>query len=167
MKSLRIAFGCQARVGKSEATGYLIKKFGGIELTFANPLYEILHFSQEICNFPKIKDREFLQYIGTDWARKKDPDVWVKCLSRKLDSIDPKTNIFISDVRFPNEFSMLKERGFIMVKIVRSFEDSEFRAHKSENALLNCKDWDYEIDNNSSLENLYSSLNSIVKLQRF
>jgi hypothetical protein len=159
-RGLRIAFGCKAGTGKSESVKYLIQKYGGTELSFAKPLYEILHFSQEKCGFPIEKDRKFLQYIGT-WARKKDPNVWVRLLCEKLEEIPKEENIFVSDVRFPNEFNALKHKGFTMVLINRDISNEPWRNHLSENQEL--KSWDFTINNNFSLEDLHYELNKICE----
>ena len=45
MSSLRIAFGCQARVGKDTACNYLREKYGGSVHHFSDPLYLYSHIS--------------------------------------------------------------------------------------------------------------------------
>lgn len=164
-KGLRIAFGCKARTGKSESVKYLIGKYGGTELTFAKPLYDILHFSQEKCGFPIEKDRNFLQYIGTNWAREKDPNVWVRLLCEKLEKIPEEENVFVSDVRFPNEFSVLKQLGFKLVLLNRDVSNDDWRQHSSENQKL--ESWDFTINNNFSLDHLHHELDNLVVLTKF
>lgn len=155
---MKIAFGCKAGSGKSTAVHYLINKYGGVEKSFASPLYDILYYAQKTCNFPIEKDRKFLQYIGTEWARAKDDNVWVNILLRTIS--DENGNIFISDVRFKNEFDSLKDAGFIMILIERETRIS--LSHISENSLNEETGWDYIIKNNSSLENLYECLDKII-----
>ena len=170
----RIGFGFEARVGKDTAVDYLIKKHGGIRISFAAPIYEILEYAQGICDFEKIKDREFLQYIGTEWARKKDPDVWVNVARRRIEQMPPDTPIFISDVRFPNEMAMLKSLGFVLVNITRDPEarlaafNSEntqtigSTTHASETALRGYDDaWNMKIVNNGRLEEFYTALDQL------
>lgn len=170
MNSLRIAFGFCARSGKSTATKYLVENYGGIEKSFAGPLYEILYFAQDICQFPQEKDRQFLQYIGTDWARKKDEDVWVNRLINDIRSHPPQENIFVSDLRFPNEFYTLRKNGFKTVLLLRDTEcDKTFgsgsKQHDSETAMnvIDNSEWDFVIDNNFSLNNFYSDIDGIVQ----
>lgn len=169
-KTLRIAFGCQARTGKSTAVSYLIDHGGGVELSFAGPLYDIMKFAQKTCDFPEEKDRTFLQYVGTEWARAKDPDVWVKALLRKADSFR-NLNIFVSDVRFPNELEALKKAGFKTVRLLRddATGDKTFgsgsRSHASETAMdtTPLSAWNYVIKNNGSLNEFYRQLDDLVK----
>ena len=164
-RGLRIAFGCKAGTGKSESVKYLIQKYGGTELSFAKPLYEILHFSQEKCGFPIEKDRNFLQYIGTNWAREKDPNVWIRLLCEKLEKIPEEENVFVSDVRFPNEFSVLKQLGFKLVLLNRDVSNDDWRQHSSENQKLEL--WDFTINNNFSLDHLHHELDNLVVLTKF
>ena len=145
VKGLRIAFGCQARVGKSTGVQYLIQNYGGSELSFARPLYEILYFAQKKCGFDLQKDRKFLQWVGTQWAREKEPDIWVNCLLRELKT-SHEENIYVSDIRFPNELEALKKEGFTCVRIIRnnSTTESSTSTHVSETSLtgLPLTEWD-------------------------
>lgn len=164
---MKIAFGYKMRVGKDTAVNYLCQKLGGKQISFTSPLYDILYYAQNICGFPKHKDRQFLQYIGTEWARNKDPNVWIKLA---LEQAKDKENVFISDLRFPNEFESLKKNGWICVKILRNYsEDSEgigngSHNHISETALDGLLDehWDYILYNNGNLDEFYTQLDKLV-----
>ena len=64
-----LAFGSQARTGKDTACKYLVEKYGGTIYHFSDPLYQILHYAQEICGFDKKKDVKFcieLKIDGTE-----------------------------------------------------------------------------------------------------
>lgn len=166
---LRIAFGCQAQVGKDTAVEYLIRAHGGIKLSFAEPLYDIMKYAQGRCGIEVKKDREFLQWVGTEWARKRDPDLWVKCFVTRLKKIPTGTNVFVSDLRFPNEFKALKEAGFTCVRILRDPRlrhhlHPEAQKHKSENALLDAS-WDKIIKNNAGKDTFYEKLNCLISKQ--
>lgn len=171
INGIRLAFGCQARVGKTTAVNYLISRYGGVEKFFAEPLYSILHYAQDICGFKKEKDREFLQYIGTEWARKRNPCVWVDALLKETDKLPEISNIYISDLRYPNELTTIKKAGYKTVRIIRSeaINDMSFgsgsRVHESEIALLNTpsSEWDYIIYNDGTLEELYYNLDKLIK----
>lgn len=158
---MRIAFGYKAGSGKSTAVKYLISKYGGIEKSFAEPLYKILYYAQEICHFQKEKDRQFLQYIGTEWARKKEKNIWVNLL---LESIMYENgNIFISDLRFRNEFDIIDKKGFVTVLIIR--DNIQQLDHESENSLDGDDvKWNYIIRNNGTLEEFYGKLDKLVAI---
>lgn len=165
MTKLKIAFGYKMGVGKDEAVSYLTRKFGGKKVSFADPLYKIMSYAQLVCGFPVKKDRKFLQFVGTDWAREQDPDVWVNIAMKGLDTTK---NLYISDLRFPNEFRKLKQNNWKCVKIVREHnkerEGSGNNLHTSEKLLDMVEDesWDYIIENNGCLEEFYQKLDNLV-----
>jgi hypothetical protein len=158
---MRIAFGYKAGSGKSTAVKYLIEKYGGIEKSFAEPLYKILHYAQDVCHFEKTKDRQFLQYIGTEWARKKNDSVWINLLLESI--LFENGNIFISDLRFRNEFNVIDKKGFVTVLIIR--DASQQLNHESENSLDGDDvKWNYIIRNNGTLEEFYEKLDRLVAI---
>jgi hypothetical protein len=165
---VKIAFGYKRRVGKDTSCDYLVQKYGGMKLSFAEPLYKILNFSQLTCNFKETKDRKFLQFVGTEWARSINENVWVDLLINKLKSYseesESKTNIFVSDLRFKNEFRILKKHGFICVQVKnKKVEDCSdgYENHQSDYDLDNIIEWDYTINNIGSVEDLYVCLDQM------
>lgn len=60
--------------------------------------------------------RRILELLGTEGFRTVDPDVWVKYLCRNV--VDPHLRsgerVVIPDLRFPNEFRAVRERGGIV-----------------------------------------------------
>lgn len=162
---IKIAFGYKMGVGKDEACSYLVKKYGGDKISFASPLYDIQRYAQRICGFEEQKDRRFLQFIGTEWARKKNPDVWLDLAIKKSNS---EGNFFISDLRFANELYGLKKDGWVCVNISRPKHSEErigtgTATHDSEIALDNIRtdDWDYLLKNDGSLEDFHTKLDSL------
>lgn len=160
---MKIAFAGKAGSGKSSACNYLVDKYGGVEKSFAEPLYDILYYAQRTLHFKKEKDRKFLQYIGTDWARSKDENVWVNLL---LESCNNSQNIFISDLRFKNELVALKEKGFIIILIVRddNSQNDDYKKHISENDLNECIHlMNFIIKNDDTIEKFYENLDYIIQ----
>jgi hypothetical protein len=167
---VKIAFGHKMGVGKDTACSHLINKYGGKHLSFAMPLYDIQRYAQQKCGFLEEKDRQFLQYIGTEWARNKDPDVWVRLA---LQDHMQDENIFLSDLRFKNEFYALKKDGWFCVKIVRPQENQENQVqnrkgtgrndHESETSLdaIDDKEWNYIIYNDKSIQDFYNNLDNL------
>ena len=157
---VKIAFGSKMRVGKDAAVNHLCEEHGGIHLSFASPLYDVLDDTQAYFNLPRCKDREFLRMIG-DWARRKNPDVFVDLLLDELTNNHP--NIFVSDVRYMNEFEALKKEGFYMVKIVRPCESERPEEHLSETSLdvLPEEEWNAVVVNDGSLQEYHCKLDSL------
>lgn len=158
---MRLAFGYKSRVGKDTCVEYLISKYGGKKVSFASPLYNILHYAQRACGFPEQKDRKFLQYVGTEWARNQCNNVWLDKVSETLKA-DSTTNMYISDLRFLNEFESLRRQNVTLIRIdsKRALIDD----HESSTSLdsVDADRWDYIVENSSSLQDLYTSLDSIV-----
>jgi len=160
--ALRIAFGCQARVGKDAAADYMAAKHTGTILRFADPLKDIMAYAQQRCGFEYAKDPRFLQMVGTDWARHRDPDVWVKLLIAKV--VNRDDNYFVSDLRFRNEAEALKRAGFVCVRVKR--EDRTIdrdQTHSSEIDLVDWDGWDHVIENDNTLDEFYAKLNKLVR----
>ena len=168
-KIVRLAFGCQARVGKDASCFYLQQKYPRSKtISFAKPLYDIQHFAQERCGFKKDKDRRFLQWVGSEWARQQDPDVWTDIARNEIHQTPSDMSIFVSDVRFPNELRMLQEEGFKTVRIVRDTNhtlDKSQQLHTSETSLVDVslQDWDYVVYNNGTLDDLRFKLDQLAK----
>lgn len=158
--ALKIAFGHRAQTGKDTACSVL-KNSGAVQLSFAQPLYDLLHHCQRSLGFPEEKDREFLQFVGTEWARKKDSDVWARLLAEKVKRLEAEGAecICVSDLRFPNEASMLKKLGFTLIKVDRP--KVPFMNHASETALDSFKDWDYYMTNDKTLQDFKMAVISL------
>lgn len=162
---MKIAFAGRMGVGKDEAVSYLIRRYGGTKISFATPLYDIMHYAQKRCGFNVEKDRKFLQYIGTDWARARDPDVWINLA---LKSVPNEGHCYISDLRFVNELETLKMNGWTCVKIVRGRQKerqgSGSSIHSSETNLDNISEtyWSSIIYNDKTLTEFYSKLDHIM-----
>ena len=165
--SLKIAFGGNMGSGKDHAGNYLKTKYGGSCVSFAGPIYDILHYAQDRCKIVRHKDRRFLQLVGTEWGRSIDPSLWIDLL---LSSTETEgENYFVTDLRFENEFYTLKNKSWICIKIVRESDSSErvgtgSLGHSSELSLKNIpsKCWDYTIYNNGSVEEFENKLDQIL-----
>lgn len=91
--------------------------------------------------------RDIMQFVGTDVFRKLKPDIWVDATLNKI--AKEKSNLaIITDCRFPNEVSSIKQAGGKVVRLTRAPFVSD---HISENILNKDNyDWsnfDYIIDN--------------------
>lgn len=155
---MKIAFSFKMRSGKDTCVDYLIEKYGGRKITFAKPLYDALYKVQDIFNLPQEKDRPFLQMVG-DWAREKDDNIFVNLALK--DSFTG--NKFCNDLRFLIEYEALKKDGWVCIKINRDtgLPSSKHRS-EIELEILKDEDWDYIIDNNGTLEDLYIKLDKII-----
>jgi len=139
----------------------LIGKKGGVRKSFAAPLYDIQHYTHTRLGLKTKKDREFLQLVG-DWARKQNEHIFINVLLREIDT--ETGNVYVSDVRYPNEFFTLKNRGFTMVRLTRDNRfvsaDTSITSHSSENSLQDYP-WDVIIRNDGDLYELYAELDQL------
>jgi hypothetical protein len=140
----------------------------------------------ERLNMPKLTPRWVLQYWGTEVCRKAfHDDIWIASLENKLRN--SKDDVVISDCRFPNEITSIKNAGGIVVRVVRGDEPEWYEAavsmnagewgnmdwmlsktkieslgiHASETAWVGTK-FDHILDNNSTIDDLYSQVRSLV-----
>lgn len=136
----------------------------------------------ERLNMPNLTPRWVLQWWGTEVCRKSfHDDIWIASLESRLRST--KDNIVISDCRFPNEIKAIKNAGGKVIRIVRGENPpwydlavavntnkddyaqrllSKFNIHASETAWVGT-DFDAVIDNNSTVDDLYKQLASVVQ----
>ncbi len=107
---------------------------------------------------PYGKHPKLLQFWGTEYRRAQNPDYWTDKL---FSSIPVDTDIaLVTDVRFPNEFTGVKQRHGYMVNMTRLREDGSVycapdrpAGHLSETA-LDTASWDFKLYNHEGHETL-------------
>ena len=128
-----------------------------------------------------ITPRYILQYWGTEVIRQGfHDDMWIASLENKIRA--SKDNIVITDCRFPNEISGLKQQGAKIIWIQRGITPhwydiaaqanrgsknaikwlAENNIHSSETSWAGT-DFDAIIDNDGSIDNLYLQLKNLVQ----
>lgn len=165
----------KARSGKDKVSSFIreeLKKSGKkvINLQFA---YYIKNYAINISDWDgkdEAKPREFLQYLGTDIIRKKiDEDFFIR---RMIDDIKVYSYFYdvivISDARFSKEIDSVKEKFQSVISInvnrpnyVSELTDKE-KKHATENGLDSYKNFDYEIINDGTLEELYNKVKEVA-----
>lgn len=105
--------------------------------------------------------RELLQLLGTEVGRSIDSEVWIKSCFNKL---DPNKRWAITDVRFPNEAAAIKERGGIIIKVVRDGFDSGSRNEHASESQIDQIPCDYLLTNYGSLDDLRSQVQDVCLL---
>lgn len=133
----------------------------------------------ERLNIPDLTPRFILQHLGTDLMRDKfHDDIWVASLENKLRK--STNNIVISDCRFDNEIKTIKKLGGITIRVIRNplpswvdlcrtdhaaFKNKYSDIHSSEytHTLL---EYDYVVNNDSTLADLYVKINNLLEDHR-
>ena len=135
----------------------------------------------ERLNMPHLTPRWVLQYWGTEVCRKAfHDDIWIASLENKLRN--SQDNVVISDCRFPNEISAIKKAGGLIIWVKRGdlpewYETAAAanqgknvavqelkmkKIHASETAWVGTE-FDYELDNNSSIDELFEQVKNLVQ----
>jgi len=170
-------------------TGIHVKKFENQEFKKSllgdewgvvkdNPLNSIPVFEDVQFNH-LMSVREFLQKLGTEAMRDGlHTNVWVNALFADYrlwsdGSKDWYPNWIITDMRFPNEMEVVKEKGGLTIRVVRpdfienAFTGQKFpikvhrNLHPSETALDDAE-FDYEIINDGTIEDLIEKVKEIL-----
>jgi len=165
--------------GKSTAIQSLYNWTRGrqtVLVKFAQPLYDIQEFiysriagaHQRPADF--VKDRKLLQWLGTEWGRSVDQNLWVNIWKAKLEEIwalHPDAIIVCDDCRFDNEAEVVHALGGVVIKLDRKNSEQHAqggtgfgKAHASE-AGLSPELIDFIVDNNSTLEDFQISLHAL------
>jgi hypothetical protein len=136
---------------------------------------------------PTLTPRCVLQYWGTEVVRKGfHDDTWIASLENKLRKTTD--DVVISDCRFPNEIAAIKQAGGMVIRVHRGPDPEwyefakivnrgpeknlewswaktqldKFNIHASETAWVGT-DFDAELDNNSTMDNLYQQVTHLVQ----
>lgn len=168
-----IAFTGSMGTGKSTAVHLLedTLREGVVLVKFASHLYEIQEYIYDkispVYKRPPdfIKDRKLLQFIGTEFGRGLDQDLWVKLWKHEVDYLLDNTPLTVvcDDCRFDNEAEIVKSLGGIVIKITSNKSNDRIDtkagivAHASE-AGISDKYVDYLIENNDTLESYKEKL---------
>lgn len=101
--------------------------------------------------------RWMLQSIGTQWGRNLiDRDLWTKLAERKALANLPIAPVIFDDMRFPNEFEMIKRLGGKTIRVIRHGPP---RGDTSTGeGLLDNHEFDYTINNAGSLADLEAAV---------
>lgn len=126
-------------------------------------------------NMPDLTPRLVLQLWGTNVLRQHfHDDIWIASAENKLRTT--KDHIVISDCRFPNEITSIRNAGGRVIRIARGADPEWFslaRIHPSKMTEVYPKihaseyswastNFDVVIDNNGSVEDLYAQLKNLV-----
>lgn len=126
---MRLAIVGKMRSGKDSVASIFINKFGYKKLAFADGITEIIDKFFPESYSTGTKPREHYQKIGQE-LRKINQNVWINYLDRRLSQFD-NLNVIVSDCRQKNEEIYLREKGFILIKVIA---DTEIRLQRIANS---------------------------------
>lgn len=141
----------------------------------------------ERLGIPHLTPRWILQYWGTEVCRRAfHDDIWIAAVENKLSK--SQDDIVISDCRFPNEIAAIKQQNGLVIRVKRGpnpewyrhaeavnagprfigwalskAKMEDYKIHPSETSWIG-SDFDHVIDNNNSLDELYSQIDALLNV---
>lgn len=109
--------------------------------------------------------RKLLQYIGTEVMHSIDPLIHVK---KVIENKSKNKITIVTDLRFENEFNLLMSEfnaNFIPVYVKNNQAESaaEMDSHASEREFVKFKNRCYTLDNNGSIRQLMSNIETLIR----
>lgn len=122
-----IALTGQMGSGKSTAADIIKQKIvhQTAVIKFAQPLYDMQESIYKIINrpVPHPKDRKLLQWLGTDWGRTIDENIWTSVWKERAEfflASNQDSVVLVDDCRYDNEAEIIKELGGVVINIEAS-----------------------------------------------
>ena len=174
-EALVIVLSGKARSGKDTSLEILKRKCEQIGKKVISLYYasSIKEYAKKISSWDgndENKPRTLLQVLGTDIIRNTiDKNFFI---NRIIEDIKVYSKFFdviiIGDARFPEEIDYIKNEFKNVISVHINREDmnlltKEEKKHATETALDNYKRYDYEINNDGSIEDLKTKLEEIIK----
>lgn len=117
------------RSGKDAAADYLVKEHGFTRVAFGDGVKSLLLATDKSYkdslealeaskNNPEHNTRQKLQVLG-EVLRNYDMDFWVKTAMEKIKGLPEDAKIVITDIRYQNEFHLVKDMGGEVIGIKR------------------------------------------------
>lgn len=120
-----------------------------------------------------VKDRKLLQWLGSDWGRSIDKDLWIKYWLQTVaqhNKFNSSDILICDDLRFDNEAETIKNLGGLIVKLnskqtnLRIDTASGISNHSSE-AGIKLDYIDVIIDNDGTIDDLREALLTLNQLK--
>ena len=104
--------------------------------------------------------RTVMNEVGTEIARKLNPDIWIMSTFSTYD--ENEDDWIITDVRFPGEADYIRNKGGIIIDIKRDIDYQTVNYDHLTETAMNDYSYDYVIDNNGSIEDLKEEVKKIL-----
>lgn len=175
-----IAFIGEIGAGKSTAARYVENRHRYRRLPFAAPLKAMLlvlglndsHVNGDLKEVPLPllcgkSPRKAMQTLGNEWGRDLiGADLWANVWSQEADyRLKAGNSIVVDDARYNNEFSAIRQRGGVIIRVVRPGERSEHTDHPSERDQRAIRA-DLTLSNDGSIADLLSKVDAAIELMR-
>lgn len=172
---MKVALVGKMRSGKDTVGRYFVDNEECVQVAFGDGIKQVarVYFPHIVA---KGKPRRLYQRIGQVF-REFDPYVWVNVLDRTVTNHmeDGEQHFVVTDVRQMNEYIYLKANGYTIIKVETAEElrlerikasgdeyTEEDLNHETELAVDGIP-YDYLIDNNTTIEDLYQQIRFVIK----
>jgi dephospho-CoA kinase len=180
MTPVNIALCGKFRSGKDAVAAFLTENYGYTRFAFGD---ELKRYAHELFDVPDgEKPRELYQWFGQT-MRQRDPAIWTRLLfdrimyeygMREEFKTESSFHAVLSDLRQPNEFSALRERGYTIIRVMCPDDlriqralaagdvfDAATLSHDTESHIDGFA-VDYEIVNDGTLDELYAKVDAVI-----
>ena len=181
------------RTGKDTVANYLVKNHSFIKYNMAQPIKQISEImfgwtmsemetnkKDELDEELGIIPRDFFKWFGTDICQyeiyKKFPkledkipkkELWSQIMKNNVNKYRLKNknqNIVIPDIRFLHEVKTIKELGGKLIYLER-IENAEFNSYDLKEIMKKDNNFiDYTLENTSTIELLYKTIEHLIKI---
>jgi len=166
--------------GKDTIADHITKHYSYKKTSFAKPIKNVCKYlfgfnEQQVNGIDKEKidpnwgvaPRTVLQYFGTDVFRNDinkimpiGDEFWINRFRNKY--YKNKINYVIADVRFQNEVDAIHKMDGIIIKVERAVTNHCIDLHESEKNIDFIDNYDYIIENNETVLDLYKKIDEII-----
>jgi GTPase SAR1 family protein len=160
--------------GKSTVAEYLCSSHDYTEYAFATHLKNIAKTAFDIPNdylygdkkeeyIPEYNKtaRQIMQLTGDIFKDTFGSDFYVNKIENVLKRMKRESDVVISDIRFQNEYDLVKKYGGIIIKIV-SNRNAQTDTHRSETEFLTLEP-NITIHNDASIQSLYDKVEDVMQ----
>ena len=169
--------------GKSTIARHLCDKYSYTRIAFADPFkrvlktflcelgydssytYSLLYGSLKEVTLPEIgtTPRHLMRTLGTEWGQQcVHPDVWITIADKYISrALSEGKNVVIDDLRFPNEYELLKKYNASVWHVIRDKRDNEASVHVSDGALED-RFFSRIVHNDGSIAKLFTCVDSFI-----
>lgn len=164
-KPLKIALGNKARVGKDTFADIVAETHAARRFMFSQYIKSIAEHTQAVLGVPISKDPTLLQKLGTLLREHYSDDVFANSLIDQIKEYCasyPNDIILVTDMREPIEMRMLKEVGFVTIKITRENRVIDRDPNHSSEIALDNAQFDYHLTNDGTVDEFRTKVNELI-----
>lgn len=176
MAATVIGLGHRRRVGKDTLGQILVEEHGFMRLAFADALksvvdamrpyldheirYAISELGMEEAKASSAPVRELLICLGSTIRTRVAADAWTLAVAQRIDE-NPSGRYVVTDVRYPNEVRLIRERGGYLVRVDR--KAAIVSQDPADSALEGFDQWDAVVANDLTVDDLRERAADIVR----